>query len=280
MRAAVLGSPIEHSLSPTLHNAGYRAAGLTDWTYSSARVEEAELEGFVSGLEEDWRGLSLTMPLKRACLRIAHDVTALAASAGVGNTLVRLANGDWLADNTDIGGLVDALSPSWSPDWGRVAVLGSGATARSAVLAVSLLGADRVSLYARNRDAAGRLVEWASVAAPSVTIVAEPLEDWRAGSEPAVLSTLPGGAADGSALTDREGLLFDAVYADWPTPLAMAARNAGMTVVSGFELLLHQAARQFELFTQVAAPVEAMRAAGEAQLGQRAEPASGGGGAS
>ena len=278
MRAAVLGSPIEHSLSPVLHNAGYRAVGLDDWTYSSARVEEADLAAFVSGLDSDWRGLSLTMPLKRACLDVAHDVTALAAGAGVGNTLVRLANGDWLADNTDIGGLVDALGPSWSADWGRVAVLGSGATARSAVLAVSLLGADRITLYARNGDAAAGLAVWAASAAPAVAVTTAALDDWQAGAEPAVLSTLPAGAVDGGGLPPREGLLFDVVYAGWPTPLAQAALDAGMTVVSGFELLVHQAARQFELFTQVAAPVEAMRAAGQARLGQPTEEARGGGG--
>lgn len=278
MRAAVLGSPIEHSLSPDLHNAGYAAVGLDGWHYERHRVEADALPGFVAGLDADWRGLSLTMPLKQACLRVAAEATAVATAAGAGNTLVRLSNGEWLADNTDVGGLVDALAPHWRPEWARAAVLGSGATAHSTVLASAMLGAEELTCYARNRAAAADLVAWAAQAAPQLTVSTEPLERWRLGSEPVVLSTLPGGVADRFALLDdREGLLFDAVYAGWPTPLARAAEAAGMMVVGGFELLVHQAARQFELFTGVAAPLAAMRAAGQARLRPASAEAAGGG---
>ena len=272
----MLGSPVAHSLSPVLHNAGYAAAGLGDWSYDRHRVEEAELPGFVSGLDAQWRGLSLTMPLKRACLAVADRVTAPAQRAGAGNTLVREPDGSWTAHNTDIGGLVDALRPHWRPGWDTAAVLGGGATARSTLLALADLGVRRARLYLRTPARGAEVADWAAAIGLAPGIELRPLPQWGAGDEPVVVSALPPvpGVADGLT-TSRDGLLFDVVYADWPTPLARAAERAGMTVVGGLELLLHQAARQFELFTGVPAPLAAMRAAGLAALA--GQPTSGGG---
>lgn len=267
MRAAVLGSPIEHSLSPVLHAAGYAALGLSEWSYERHRVEEADLAGFLAGLDESWRGLSCTMPLKRVLLGLATRVSPLAARAGAGNTLVRRPDGGWDADNTDVGGLVDALTPHWQ-GWGSAAVLGAGATARSALLALESLGVVSATVYARNPDRVADLAAWAEGASVAVEVVPADLSTWRRGTEPAVLSTLPPAPGIETGLTARGGLLFDAVYADWPTPLARAASAAGMTVVGGLDLLVHQAARQFELFTGHLAPVEAMFAAGRAALGR------------
>lgn len=265
MKAAVLGSPIAHSLSPAVHAAGYAALGLTDWSYTLVEMDVAGLPGFVAGLDEQWRGLSLTMPLKEVCLEVAGVVTPLAQRAGAGNTLVRQEEGGWLADNTDVPGLVDALSPAWQREWTRAAILGAGATARSAVLALASMGVPDVTVFARSAERALSLREWAATAAPDVTLGVEPLVRWTTGTHPAVLSTLPGAAADHFVLPGRRtGLLFDAVYASWPTPLARAAASAGMTVVGGLDLLVHQAARQFELFTGLPAPIEAMLAAGRA----------------
>jgi len=269
VKAAVLGSPVAHSLSPVLHAAGYAELGLTGWSYDRFELQADELAGFVAGLDSDWRGLSLTMPLKEACLAVAAEVTPLARRAGAGNTLVRLDSGGWRADNTDVPGLVDALRPAWDARWNRAAILGAGATARSALLALAELEVTRVHVYARNQAKGEQLLSWATGAAPGLDVSSAPLDHWFAGTEPAVLSTLPGGAADGLVLPDRrEGLLFDAVYAGWPTPLARAAADAGMTVVGGLDLLVHQAARQFALFTGRAAPLEAMFVAGRAALGE------------
>jgi len=234
VRAAVLGSPVAHSLSPVLHAAGYAALGLADWTYGRVELQAAELPGFVAGLDDDWRGLSLTMPLKEACLEVAIDHTPLARRAASGNTLVRLPEGGWLADNTDVPGLVDALRPAWQAGWASAAVLGAGATARSALLALAGLEVPRVNVYARNQAKGEWFLTWAATAAPEV---------------------------------ERQGLLFDAVYAGWPTPLARTAAAAGLTVVGGLDLLVHQAARQFELFTGRKPPLAAMFAAGRAALG-------------
>lgn len=268
MKAAVLGSPIEHSLSPVLHLAGYAAAGLADWSYERHRLEAAELAGFVAGLDEQWRGLSLTMPLKQECLVVASEVTALARRAGAGNTLTRLPGGAWRADNTDVGGLMDALRPAWQPEWQDAAVLGAGATARSALLALEGLGVTQVTVHARRSEQVAGLSAWAEAADLGLVVKAAALAEWGSGRQPVVLSTLPPGTgAENSLSGARAGLLFDAVYAGWPTPLAQRGAAAGMQVIGGLELLVAQAARQFEQFTGVAAPLEAMRAAGRAALG-------------
>lgn len=267
VKAAVLGSPIAHSLSPVLHRAGYAALGLTDWSYTRVELVAADLAGFVAGLDDTWRGLSLTMPLKVACLEVADQVTGLAARAGAGNTLVRTPDG-WLADNTDIPGLVMALRPAWQ-GWTTAAILGAGATARSAVLALAALGVSEVRVYARSAPRAAELINWAGEVAPTLHLEARDLATWVDGDEPVVVSTLPAGAADPAGLRPRSGLLFDAVYAGWPTPVATAANAAGMEVIGGIELLIAQAALQFELFTGSRPPELAMRAAAAAALSEK-----------
>jgi shikimate dehydrogenase len=250
-------------LSPALHRAGYAALGL-DWTYDRFELTADQLPAFVAGLDDDWRGLSQTKPLKVACLEVADQVTPLAQRAGAGNTLVRTAEG-WLADNTDIPGLVAALLPSWH-GWTRAAILGAGATARSAVLALERLGVLDVSIYARRPEQADDLICWAATAVPGMKLTASDLGAWTAGEEPVIVSTLPAGVIDGDGLAPRQGLLFDAVYAGWPTPLAQAASASGLEVVGGIELLLAQAALQFQLFTGQTPHELAMRAAAAAAL--------------
>lgn len=267
VKAAVLGSPIAHSLSPALHRVGYAALGLTDWSYERLELVAEQLPGFVAGLDDQWRGLSLTMPLKAACLQVADQVTELAARAGAGNTLVRTGTG-WLADNTDIPGLVAALRPAWK-GWTAAAVLGAGATARSSVLALEALGVSTITCYARNPDRAAGLIEWAAQAAPRLSLTPADLGGWTAGDDPVVISTLPAGAADSAGLQRRSGLLFDAVYAGWPTSLAQAANAAGMEVIGGIELLVAQASLQFELFTGQRPPELALRAAAAAALSSK-----------
>ena len=274
-RAAVLGSPVAHSLSPVIHRAGYAALGLTDWDYGLAEVDEAGLPAFVAGLDGSWRGLSLTMPLKRACLAVADEVSDLARRIGVGNTLVRLPDGRWRADNTDVAGVVAALAPRWDPSWTAIGVLGAGATALSTVFAARELGAASVRGYARDPASAARLA--ARARELGLAADARPLADWPDGDEPVLVATLPPGALTADGLADavpravaapvrlrRTGppaLVFDVVYADWPTPLARAAAAAGVPVVGGLDLLVGQAARQFRLFTGLDAPVDAMLAA-------------------
>ncbi len=267
-RAGVLGSPIGHSLSPTLHRAGYVAAGLADWEYTAHEVDEGGLPPFVAGLDASWAGLSLTMPLKVAAFDVAESVTATARSARAINTLVRTGTG-WAADNTDVHGVSAALREGGATGVRSATIIGSGATARSALLGLVGVGVTRITVAARTPERAEALRDVAEV---DLTVV--PLADWAGTGDRAVVSTLPGGAASAAAApfaeaADLEGtVLLDVVYADWPTPLARTAAARGASVVSGLEMLVHQAARQFELFTGAPAPVAAMQAAGRAALGE------------
>jgi shikimate dehydrogenase len=265
LNAAVLGCPIGHSLSPTLHRAAYRALGLDDWRYSAHEVGEEELAEFVGGLDDTWRGLSLTMPLKEAAFTVAAEVSETAARTGAVNTLVRQEGRAWAGDNTDVAGLVAALADV--EHGGSATVLGSGATARSAVVALSRLGVRRVRVAARSVE---RAAAAGAVAGDTVTVEAVPLSQWAQGGDRLVVSTLAPAASEaaaGASGSQGSGVLLDVVYADWPTPLARAAAAAGMSVLSGLDMLVHQAAEQVRLMTGRQAPVSAMFAAGREALG-------------
>jgi shikimate dehydrogenase len=262
--AAVLGRPIAHSLSPVIHNAGYAAAGLSNWSYDAHDCGEAELPGFVAGLGAEWVGLSLTMPLKEVALAVADAVSDRAAALGAANTLVRRPDGTWWAENTDAPGMVDALRWAGVEKVSRLGVLGAGGTARAALAAAAQLGAGLVTVYARRAAAVEELAPVASALGVPLAGSPWPTDGGDVGDSDVVISTVPKGVADplADAVAWRGGsVLFDAVYDPWPTPLAAAAQRAGCHVVSGLDLLLAQAVHQFEMFTQVEAPVPAMRAA-------------------
>ncbi|NHA69201.1 shikimate dehydrogenase [Phycicoccus flavus] len=274
LRAAVLGSPVAHSLSPVLHRAGHRACGLDGWEYGRHEVDAAGLPAFVAGLDEEWRGLSLTMPLKEAALEVATEVSDLARRAGGANTLVRRADGGWDATNTDVAGVTEALRPHLPGTPTRALVLGAGATARSAVLGLAALGVTTLTVRARDTARAADLLAWALDTGAGIrngSVAA--IGPWVTTRDDVVVSTVPPDAGEAVAATvpaQHSGVLFDVVYAGWPTPPATAAAAAGMTVVGGLEMLVRQAAEQFRLFTGAEAPVDAMREAGLRALAARA----------
>ncbi len=282
-RAAVLGSPIGHSLSPVLHRAAYGALGLSDWLYGAHEVREPALRGFVTGLGPEWAGLSLTRPLKEVAFEVADDVSELAREVGAINTLVRRADGGWRGDNTDVYGVAQALREAGCTHVASSLVLGSGATARSVVAALATLGCQKLTFAVRSAarpetlDQARRAgLEVDVVGLGEVSQVLQVTD--RLGDAPVVVSTLPADALPSDGLTGRmipagswlqDHLLLDVVYAGWPTPLARTFAEAGASVVSGFEMLLHQAAGQVHLMTGLLAPVEQMRAAGLAAMKTR-----------
>lgn len=277
-RAAVLGSPIAHSLSPALHTAAYRALGLTGWRYDAHEVTAAGLPGFVAGLDREWAGLSLTMPLKEVAFEVAAECSPLAVEVGAVNTLVRRADGAWAAHNTDVYGVRQALRGAGLDTAARAVVLGSGATARSVVAALADLGVAEVAFAVR---AQARPETLAQARARGMGVEVCPLDAVAAALRGAdvVVSTLPrdGGSQAAAALaaavdevpTGRPPLVLDVVYAGWPTPLAQAFGERGSRVVSGLEMLLHQAAEQVRLMTGLEPPVAVMRAAGEAAMASR-----------
>lgn len=263
-RAAVLGSPVAHSLSPTLHEAAYRALGLTGWTYAACQVDASGLPGFVAGLDATWRGLSLTMPLKAAALVLADTASPTAREAGAANTLVHRPEGGWNADNTDVVGLARSLTGV--DHGGSATVLGAGATARSAVLALRSLGVTKVAVAARRAEAAVAVAAWAAgLDQGPVAVTAVPLDRWCDGRTRLVVSTLPPAAGplaadvlDGAGSSLDGVTLLDVVYAGWPTPLARAAQRHGIATVNGLDMLVHQAAEQVRLFTGLEPPLAVM----------------------
>lgn len=250
----MLGSPIAHSRSPQLHLAAYHALGLDGWTYDRVECTDAELPGLVGGFGPEWVGVSVTMPGKFAALRFADERTTRAELVGSANTLVRSQSG-WRADNTDIDGVKGALGTVS----GRGAVLGSGGTAPAAVVGLAELGVQDISVVARNRDKAAPLM----ALGPRLGVEIRWIELGTAMLDvDVVVSTVPADIAARHADTvAATPLLLDAIYDPWPTPLAAAVEAAGGRVISGLQMLLHQAFAQVEQFTGLPAPTEAMRAA-------------------
>jgi shikimate dehydrogenase len=263
VRAAVLGSPIAHSLSPRLHRAAYAALGL-DWTYDAVEVRAGELAGFLDGLGPEWAGLSLTMPLKQEVLPLLTSASRTVAVTGAANTVV-LRAGERVGDNTDVPGIVAALREAGVSQLSRAAVIGAGATAASALAALHELGAHHVRVLARSRERASALEPVAAALGVELRYgELWPLEVEDRWPE-VVVSTTPAGALDGfaaeSAPSGDVPVLLDVVYAPWPTPLAQVYAAAGGVVVGGAQMLLHQAAAQVTLMTGLPAPLDAMRAA-------------------
>lgn len=257
IRCAVWGSPIDHSLSPALHRAAYRALGLTDWSYERREVDVAGFEPTIEALDDSWRGLSLTMPLKEAALAFAAGATDRARHTGAANTLVRGRDG-WFADNTDVYGVTTALREAGCVHPATVAIIGSGATARSAVAAATDLGAQTVVFLVREQP---RPETVAQARAAGLHVVSMRIGQWPAAD--VIVSTVPPAAVAGLAglPQDLPGTLLDVVYSEGETPLQRAARTRGWSVVDGTTMLLHQACEQVRLMTGRPAPAEAMRAA-------------------
>ena len=233
------------------------------------RCRSRSYAGFVAGLGPQWAGLSLTMPLKEAAFEVADEVSDLAREVGAINTLVRRPDGGWSGDNTDVYGVSQALREAGCAHVASAVVLGSGATARSVVAALATLGCAKVTFAVRSA-ARQETLDQARRAGLEVDVVGLAQVGDRLGDARVVVSTLPAHAllgrlpGQGSACPDH--LLLDVVYTGWPTPLARTFQEAGASVVSGLEMLVHQAAEQVHLMTGLCAPVEAMRAAGLAAL--------------
>lgn len=283
----VIGDPVRHSLSPTLHNAAFAARGL-DWVYVAFPVPRgrgADAVAAVSAL--GLVGLNVTMPHKEDVAGACDDLTADAAALRSVNTVAARPDGRTLGDSTDGPGFLDAIAAEGIDVAGRpVLVLGAGGAARAVVFALGRAGAT-VTVAARRPEAA----EAASSLAPGGTAVAlgalvagaSPPRTTAASSlhpvDPAVFAVIvnatPLGMTGGDPLpVDPEGLhagqaVVDLVYHPADTPLLTAARAKGALAVNGLGMLLHQAARSFTLWTGQPAPLDAMRAAVTAALAER-----------
>jgi len=263
VRAAVLGRPVAHSLSPLLHRTAYAALGLTDWQYDALDLGAEDLPVLLAGLGQEWRGFSVTMPCKQAAVDVADEVAPLPRLLHAANTLVHTRAG-WRAENTDVTGIGTALTAAGVDDAPAAAVIGAGGTAAAAAVALASLGARQVEVVVREPARAGELVRVLEALDVAATVhrLADAVLD-----APVVVSTVPIDAHP--ALLDlpwRAGTtVLDVVYAPWPTPLAQRLHAVGATVVGGLEVLFWQATEQVELMTGQPAPIAAMRAALDAR---------------
>jgi shikimate dehydrogenase len=271
-QCAVLGSPIEHSLSPAIHKAAYAHLGL-DWTYGRYEVVADELADFVAELDESWRGLSCTMPLKHAVVPLGQP-DEIVSLLGVGNTLVFDGHPSDPATtrvcNTDVLGLEAALRSADAAGSTSALLVGNGATARSALAAVARLGVTEVTVLARN----ARKTEPLAVLGDRLGVAVDHVQ--LGSTVPAcdiALSTVPADAQPyvAGAVAGASSIVFDAVYDPWPTPLAVAVTDAGRSrLLNGVDLLAWQAVFQVELFTGQRVPVAVLLDAAHEALARRA----------
>lgn len=252
-RFAVLGSPIGHSQSPALHRAAYRELGL-DWQYDAIEVPEGSLAAFVSDLEPRWRGLSLTMPLKREILPLIDDLDRIARLTNAVNTVLIGTNDakrTLAGFNTDVPGLVRGLGESGVTHATHVTILGAGATGASALAAAAELGAATVDVVVRTPAKATTIVELGHQLGLVVTVSTLHSIDAPGRVSDLVISTLPGGTVldvQFPSTLRASALLFDVAYSPWPSALAESWANADGRVASGLGLLLHQALIQVRIF--------------------------------
>lgn len=244
-RLEVWGDPIAHSHSPALHTAAYARLGLA-WTYGRRQVGAEQFASELAGLGDGFRGLSLTMPLKEAAFAAAEVRDDAATLTGAVNTLLL---GDRVQGfNTDVPGIVDALAEHDISAIGHGRILGAGATAASALVALARLGAERIDVRARRPERAAALVALGERIGTAVTLG---VLDERMPASEVTIATLPSGTVlaerAAEAVCAGGGALLDAAYAPWPS--ALASRWHGMPVISGVLMLLHQAVRQVRIFT-------------------------------
>lgn len=250
-RFAVLGSPIEHSKSPAIHSAAYRVLG-ENWHYERFEVNRGELKGFVAGSGCD--GFSVTMPLKEEAFDFAQNLDELAKLTGAVNTLSKDAAGVWHGYNTDIFGIIQAVGAKHPQKINRSLLLGSGATAASAIVAIAKLApGSKVAVLARNRTARTEIIKLGK--SLGLKVKAAKSFSRQASKAQLTISTLPAHALDSfiNRLLSRSrwkpgGLLLDVAYSPWPSLAAKLWQSRGQNVASGLEMLIWQAIAQIRIF--------------------------------
>lgn len=266
----VLGWPLDHTLSPTIHNAAFRSLGL-DWVYLAWPVAPDDLGAAVGGLRAlGAEGANVTMPHKEKVIEHLDDVSGDARRIGAVNTIQRV-GGSLIGHNTDVDGFRSFLVDDVGADVTNKSalVLGAGGAARAVVCALDELGAGRIAIAARRPDAGE------AVAPLAVRQRAEVI-DWDAapgvaGETDVVVNATPLGMSGESVLDDvswgADHVVCDLVYRPPATPLMEAARAAGAEVHGGLGMLIHQAALSFRIWTGKDPSLAAMSAAAIRSIG-------------
>ena len=267
IKAAVLGSPIGHSLSPTLHNCAYGVLGW-DWEYTAIEVKGGDLAKFIEANRKTFRGLSLTMPLKEEALLVADSLDPLVKRINAANTLIFEEN-EVSAYSTDVSGFVQALAKAEVSIPNEISILGGGATARSAIAAVDGRGRT-ITVYSRSASRGAQLIN----SSISATVVVKDWAEAQSGlSANLVIATTPTGATDHLIPTASNGTLFESLYSPWPTKLLAKWQEVGGKYLDGLDLLVEQGIGQIELMSYEPLKIDlrslavTMRAAGLQKLG-------------
>jgi shikimate dehydrogenase len=247
--AEVIGDPVDHSLSPAVHNFWLKAMGI-DATYGRRRVTRAELPAYLAEkrADADWRGSNVTMPLKLDAVALADSASDRAVAAGAANLLM-MRDGQLAAVNTDVGAIAALLAKLHQAKarMGSVTLLGNGGAARAALVALKLVGIANVRVQARDIAEARKLaVEFGLETGPA--LFTEPIV-----SDGLINATPLGMPGRDCLICDLHrmpvgGWVFDMAYDPDETPLIESARKAGLQSVSGLQMLVEQAATSFELF--------------------------------
>lgn len=297
--AGVIGYPVEHSLSPVLHNAALVAMGL-DWAYVAFPVPPGRAEAAVAAMADlGIRGLSVTMPHKAGAARACGRLSPVALRLGVVNTVTNM-GGELVGDSTDGPGFIDSLAEQgWSPEGRSCLVLGTGGAARAVVLALAEAGARTVAVVGRRAEQAVEVAGLAGSAGEVTTVeaagdvdlvvnatpvgmdgVISPVDHrggGRAGGKPLEPGNVGAFLVDGLPLGLDEArlgpgqLVADLIYAPAMTDLLLAARRRGAETCNGLGMLIHQASRQLIAWTGREAPVDVMSAAALGELRRRVE---------
>ena len=267
IQAAVLGSPIGHSLSPTLHKCAYDVLGW-DWEYTAIEVKSGELAQFIAANRNTFRGLSLTMPLKEEALLVADSLDPLVKRINAANTLIFEEN-QVSAYSTDVSGFVQALAKAEVSIPNEITILGGGATARSAIAAVDGRGRT-ITVYSRSASRAAQLIN----SSISATVVVKDWNEAQSGlSANLIIATTPTGATDHLIPNESTGTLFESLYSPWPTKFLAKWQGLGGKYLDGLDLLVEQGIGQIELMAHEPLKIDlrslavTMRAAGLQKLG-------------
>lgn len=271
---AVLGSPISHSKSPQIHEAAYRVLG-EDWSYGCFEIPKGGLKRFIENEGSSFSGFSVTMPLKENARSFADELDDISIETGAANTLCKIGD-KWFGFNTDVFGIIQSVRANSSVEFKKSAILGSGATATSAMAAIARLSpGSEVVVVARNKEALNALVDFGKRS--GLVVRRSRFVKRTLANSDLVISTLPAKALD--ELAEKfmvrtsfrpKGLLLDVAYDPWPSKISLLWTSRDAAVTSGKEMLVWQALAQIRIFknSNPAAPLmnevavlEAMRIA-------------------
>jgi len=275
----IVGWPVEHTLSPAMHNSAFAALGLNS-VYLALPVPPEKLEAALLGLAAlGFRGANVTVPHKESVMQYLEETTPAAQAMGAVNTILVAEDGRMIGDNTDSAGFLAALHAArFDPRGRRVLVLGAGGAARAVVYALARSGA-RVTVLNRTLASAAALVLYLAPAVPAGSLSARPLTNDFLAEEATQADLLVNATTVGMWPHDDSSLwpeslplpsslvVCDLVYRPRQTELLRQARQAGAMTIEGMEMLAHQGALAFEMWTGRPAPLEVMRAACQRALG-------------